>query len=232
MLLEVEDLVAGYGKRPVLYGISLLVDKGEKVTLIGHNGAGKSTTLKTILGILKPKGGRVIYKGQDISKKTAAENVKDGITLVPQGRAIFSELSVRDNLKLGGYTTVDENVFRERLETIYALFPVLKERTSQQAGTLSGGEQRMLSVGIAMMQGPQLLLLDEPSFGLAPVLVDELMETFVNINKQGISILLVEQNVKAALNFAERAYVIRNGRIILTDVAQEIASAKNLWDLF
>lgn len=232
MLLEVEDLVAGYGKRPVLYGISLLVDKGEKVTLIGHNGAGKSTTLKTILGILKPKGGRVIYKGQDISKKTAAENVKDGITLVPQGRAIFSELSVRDNLKLGGYTTVDENVFRERLETIYALFPVLKERTSQQAGTLSGGEQRMLSVGIAMMQGPQLLLLDEPSFGLAPVLVDELMETFVNINKQGISILLVEQNVKAALNFAERAYVIRNGRIILADVAQEIASAKNLWDLF
>lgn len=232
MLLQVEDIVVGYGRRPVLYGVSLSVDKGEKVTLIGHNGAGKSTTLKAILGILKVKEGRITYKGQSIGKRAVSENIRDGITLVPQGRAIFGKLSVEDNIKLGGFIA-DESVFQQRLGTVYALFPILKQRKGQQAGTLSGGEQRMLSLSLGLMQGPELLLLDEPSVGLAPVLVKEVMKILEQINKNmGISILLVEQNVQSALQFAERAYVIKSGKIIEQADAKEILNKGQLWELF
>lgn len=231
LILEASDLVAGYGKKQVLHGVSLCVEAGEIVALIGHNGAGKTTLLKTLFGLLLARRGEVRYAGRPITGRRAALNVRDGLSFVPQGHGIFSDLTVRENLELGGYSlgVADPS----RLATIYDLFPILAERQNQRAGTLSGGQQQMLALGLALMLRPKLLLLDEPSLGLAPVLVQRVLESVQEINRRfGTAALLVEQNVKQALRIAGRVYVMKIGQISLEDRAQALLERPDLWRLF
>jgi branched-chain amino acid transport system ATP-binding protein len=231
MLFEVKDMDVGYAKRVVVHALSMTVDKGEIVGLIGHNGAGKTTTLKGIFGILKPSRGKIIYNGRDITGHTPIDNVKDGIAFLPQERFIFPELSVKENLDLGAYTVEDD--VESRLETIYRLFPVLKERAWQRSSTLSGGERRMLGLGMTLITMPQLLVLDEPSLGLAPVLVILLLKRLQQIRETlGTSVILVEQNVKHALEIAHRVYVMKMGRIILEETGENLLRRGEWWDLF
>jgi len=221
-MLELHDVHSFYGNIEALKGISLTVDKGEIVTLIGANGAGKTTTLRTITGLIKPRQGTVILEGEDLTKFKAHEIVYKGIAMVPEGRGIFARLTVAENLDMGAYSRNDKEGIREDLERVYELFPRLKERRNQVAGTLSGGEQQMLAMGRALMARPRLLLLDEPSMGLAPVLVELIFDTIVDINKQGTTILLVEQNALMALSIAHRGYVLRTGEIALDDTAENL----------
>lgn len=232
MLLEIKDLGAGYQKKQVIYNVSLAVDKGEIVSFIGHNGGGKTTTLKAAFGLLKPMSGKIIYRGEDITGKSPTANVKGGLAYVPQEKALFTRLSVLDNLKMGAYTLGSSIDFESKLTSVYQLFPVLKERAGQRAGTLSGGERKMLSLGMALMVQPQALLLDEPSLGLAPVLAQQLGDIFQMIREQGTAILLVEQNVKLALRLAHRVYVMKAGHIILEDSGENLRQRRELWDLF
>jgi len=222
-VLQVENLNVYYGAIHALQGITFNVDEGEIVTLIGANGAGKSTTLRTISGLLRSRTGSISFKGQDISTVAAEKIVQMGISHVPEGRKIFAPLSVRENLMMGAYTRNDQTEIAQTLERVYRSFPRLKERATQYGGTLSGGEQQMLATGRGLMSQPTLLLLDEPSMGLSPILVEEIFRIIVEINKQGTSILLVEQNAQMALSIASRAYVLETGRIVLSGSAKEIA---------
>jgi branched-chain amino acid transport system ATP-binding protein len=229
-LLEVEGLRAGYGNKTVLQGVSLRVDEGEVVALLGHNGAGKSTTLRTILGLLRASSGQVRFAGAVWSNGDPAHNVRKGIALVPQGRGVFPDLTVIENLALGAYSQEDREAVRERMNDILELFPVLAERRTQQVGTMSGGQQQMVAVGTALMQRPRLMMLDEPSIGLAPVLVQRVLDTVLAINRRfGTAIILVEQNIKTALRMASRAYVMKSGRIVLEKPAGELLEAKDSW---
>lgn len=222
-LLELHDVHSYYGNIHALKGISLTVNKGEIVTLIGSNGAGKSTTLRTISGILKPRQGEILLEGQRINHVPAHKIVELGVLQSPEGRRIFPRLSVRDNLEMGAFTRNDKEGIAEDIERVFGLFPRLRERTSQKGGTLSGGEQQMLAIGRALMGRPRVLLLDEPSMGLAPVLVEQIFSIIKDINAQGTTILLVEQNALMALGIASRGYVLQTGQIVLSDNAQALS---------
>jgi len=222
VMLEVTDLNVAYGKILAVKGISLTVNKGEIVTLIGSNGAGKSTTLRTISGLIHPKSGEIIFNGEKISGRQGHEIVAKGICQSPEGRRIFPRMTVSENLDLGAFLRKNKVEIAQDRENVLELFPRLRERLYQQAGTMSGGEQQMLAVGRAMMGRPELLLLDEPSMGLAPVLVELIFETIEKIRDQGTTILLVEQNALAALDVADRAYVLESGLIKLSGDAKEL----------
>jgi len=213
-MLKVDNISAYYGDLQALWGLSLQVDEGELVALVGPNGAGKTTTLKVITGLLKLASGSINFNGSDLGKETAHKIVELGVSLVPEGGRVFSGMSVLENLELGSFIPNARKVKDDSLKAIYEIFPRLEERQKQQAGTLSGGERQMLAIARALMSKPKLLLLDEPSFGLAPILVQQMFEMIEQINKQGVTVLLVEQNVRAALELASRAYVIENGRIV------------------
>jgi branched-chain amino acid transport system ATP-binding protein len=222
MLLEVIDLNVYYGVIHALQGISFDVDQGEIVTLIGANGAGKSTTLKTISGILRPRSGDVRLHDESIRTLPAQQIVRRGIVHVPEGRKIFAPLTVQENLEMGAYSRKDPVEIQQDMERVFKSFPRLKERLGQYGGTLSGGEQQMLAIGRGMMARPNVLLLDEPSMGLAPILVEEIFAIIKEINAQGVSILLVEQNALMALSVAHRGYVLETGRIVLADTAERL----------
>jgi branched-chain amino acid transport system ATP-binding protein len=221
-ILEIDNIHTYYGKIQALKGISLEVEEGEIVTLIGANGAGKTTTLRTISGLLNPRQGTVLFEGEDLSKFNAHEIVFKGVAMVPEGRGIFSRLSVQENLDMGAYSRNDKALIAKDFELVYALFPRLKERRKQVAGTLSGGEQQMLATGRALMAHPRLMLMDEPSMGLAPILVESTFETIQAINDEGTTILLVEQNATMALSVADRGYVLQTGEIVLSDTAENL----------
>lgn len=218
-MLEVHDVHAYYGNIHALKGVSLIVDEGEIVTLIGANGAGKTTTLKSISGLLKPNDGYVILNGEDLAPYKAHEIVYKDVAMVPEGRGVFSRLTVSENLDMGAFHREDSQAVEEDLGRVFELFPRLKERRNQVAGTLSGGEQQMLATARALMSRPKLLLMDEPSMGLAPVLVESVFETIRDINQDGTTILLVEQNAHMALQVADRGYVLQTGEIVLSDSA-------------
>ena len=224
-MLKVDDINVFYGAIHAIKGASLEVNEGEIVTLIGANGAGKSTILRTISGLLKPKSGKIEFLGTEISNTPAHEIVKAGISQVPEGRRIFAEMSVLENLELGAFTRSDKDGIRADMEMVFERFPRLKERIGQLAGTLSGGEQQMLAMGRALMSRPRLLLLDEPSMGLAPLLIREIFAIIQDINKTGTTVLLVEQNANMALSIAHRAYVLETGRITLSGDARELAAS-------
>jgi branched-chain amino acid transport system ATP-binding protein len=222
-MLEVENVHAYYGNIHALKGISLSVDKGEIVTLIGANGAGKSTTLKTMSGLMRPRQGFIRLNGEDLTRYPPHQIVAKGVVQVPEGRRVFGRLTVMENLEMGAFSIKEQQVIRGNLERVFTLFPRLKERRHQVAGTLSGGEQQMLSTGRALMANPSILLMDEPSMGLAPVLVDSIFGTIGELHDTGTTILLVEQNARMALQVSTRGYVLQTGAIVLSD------SAQNLW---
>jgi branched-chain amino acid transport system ATP-binding protein len=222
MLLELDDVKTYYGNIRALKGISIEVNEGEIVCLIGGNGAGKSTTLMTISGVLTPVDGDVLYQGQSIVSVRPDNIVQMGICQVPEGRMIFPLLTVMENLDLGAYLRKDKAGIKQDINRVFELFPVLRERSNQAGGTLSGGEQQMLAIGRALMAHPKLLLLDEPSLGLAPILVDAIFEIIQQINKQGTTILLVEQNAQLALQYSHRGYVLETGEIALSDTSAEL----------
>jgi len=213
-MLKIDNINAYYGDLQALWGVSLHIDEGELVALVGPNGAGKTTTLKVITGLLKLASGSVSFLDNDISKETAHKIVGMGISQVPEGGRVFAGMSVLENLELGAFVPGARKSKDQTLEWVFTIFPRLEERQTQQAGTLSGGERQMLAIGRALMSKPKLLMLDEPSFGLAPILVQQMFEMIEGINKQGVTVLLVEQNVRAALELAQRSYVIENGRIV------------------
>jgi branched-chain amino acid transport system ATP-binding protein len=223
MLLSVENLNVYYGAIHALQGISFHVEEGEIVTLIGANGAGKSTTLRSVSGLLRAHTGSIRFKDEEITATSAERIVELGISQVPEGRKIFAPLTVRENLMMGAYTRSDPQAVQKSLERVFQSFPRLKERLGQLGGTLSGGEQQMLATARGLMSGPTLLLMDEPSMGLSPILVEEIFKIIKEINQQGTSILLVEQNALMALSVANRAYVLETGRIVLSGGAREIA---------
>ena len=227
VLLELKDVHTYYGRIQALQGISLEVRRGEIVTLIGANGAGKTTILKTISGLLHARKGQVIFKGADITHRAAHDLVKAGIGHAPEGRRIFSRLTVFENLQMGAFTRTQSEA-REDVERIYGLFPRLRERATQRGGSLSGGEQQMLAVGRALMSRPSVLLLDEPSLGLSPILVQEIFAIITEINQRGTTILLVEQNALQALRVAQRGYVLQTGRVILADEAGRLAANQDV----
>ena len=223
-MLNVENVHTYYGNIHALKGINLHIDQGEIVTLIGGNGAGKTTTLRTISGLLQPRDGEITLENENLLKYKAHEIVYKGISMVPEGRGVFARMSVTENLEMGAYSRNDKNELTRNLDRVFSLFPRLKERRAQLAGTLSGGEQQMLATGRALMANPRLLLMDEPSMGLAPVLVELIFETIQQINKEGVTILLVEQNALMALSIAHRGYVLQTGEIVLTDTAEKLKS--------
>ncbi len=221
-LLEIKDLEVFYGVIQALKGISFSVDEGEIITLIGANGAGKTTTMQSVIGLIPKKAGTVTYNGENITHTPAHKLVGKGMAQVPEGRRIFQELTVYENLLMGAFLNKDKKEIKDDIERIYTLFPRLKERKSQIAGTLSGGEQQMLAMGRALMSKPKLLMLDEPSMGLSPLLVDEVFSLIKEINKDGTTILLVEQNAGKSLAISDRAYVLENGKIVLTGTGKEL----------
>ena len=225
-LLEVKDLEVYYGVINALKGISFEVNEGEIVTLIGANGAGKTTTMQSVIGLIPARHGSVIYDGQDITKMPCHKIVHLGMSQVPEGRRIFQELTVYENLMMGAYSQGKNTNFKEDIEKIYDRFPRLKERRNQIAGTLSGGEQQMLAMGRALMSHPKLLMLDEPSMGLSPLLVDQVFEIIKDINKDGTTILLVEQNAGKSLAISDRAYVLETGSIVLSGTGKELAASE------
>ena len=222
-ILEVKDLSVSYGSIGAVKGVSLTLSEGEIVTLIGANGAGKTTTLRAIMGLVPPASGEVRYRGEPTRTTPTHRLVRDGLVLVPEGRIVFANLSVQENLEMGAYSRRDDGVAAD-FERVFALFPRLKERRKQTAGTLSGGEQQMLAIGRALMSRPRLLLLDEPSMGLAPRVVQDIFATIRRLNAEGISILLAEQNANAALRHSKRAYVLETGRVALEGSSAEVAA--------
>jgi len=221
-ILQVEDIKVRYSGMPVLQGISIEVGEGETVSVVGANGAGKSTLLRAIMGSQRVFEGRVIFRGREIQKLPTEEIVRMGIIYVPEEKMLFKPLPVEENLLLGAYTVKDKQKIQENLEFVYGLFPKLKERRAQAASTLSGGEQQMVAIGRGLMSNPQILMLDEPSLGLAPILVDEVLDTVRRLKKEGITILMVEQNVLEALDLADRGYVLQTGRITQEGSGQEL----------
>ncbi len=221
-MLELQDIHAYYGNIHALKGISLTIEKGEIVTLIGANGAGKTTTLRTIQGLIRPRGGSIKLEGEELTKLPAHEVNRRGICQSPEGRLIFPRMSVQENLEMGAFTRTDKDGIARDLERVFSLFPRLKERVRQKGGTLSGGEQQMLAMARAMMGSPRVLLLDEPSMGLAPLLVESIFDTIQALNQQGITILLVEQNARMALGIAHRGYVLQTGEIRLQGDAAKL----------
>ena len=221
-MLEIKNLHVRYGNIEAIHGIDIKVEKGEIVTILGANGAGKSTTLMTISGLIKPSEGKIIFDGVDITDTPGDKIVEMGISQVPEGRRLFGTLTVEENLELGAFTIKDKKMVEKNKEWSYSLFPRLKERRKQLAGTLSGGEQQMLAIARGLMSNPRLLLMDEPSLGLAPILVKSIFETIKTINESGVTVLLVEQNAKAALKLAKRGYVMEVGNIVLEDKASNL----------
>jgi branched-chain amino acid transport system ATP-binding protein len=231
-LLEIDSLSVYYGAIHALKGISFFINQGEIVTLIGANGAGKSTTINTISGLLKPKKGIITFEGKRIDKVVPHKIVEMGISQSPEGRKIFPNLTTLENLELGAFCRKDKEKIKEDIEKAFVLFPRLKERSKQNAGTLSGGEQQMLAIGRALMSAPKLLLLDEPSLGLAPILVKSIFSTILEINQQGTTILLVEQNAHMALQIANRGYVLETGKIVLEDSAQSLLNNQQVREAY
>ena len=221
-MLKIENVHTYYGNIHALKGISLYIDQGEIVTLVGGNGAGKTTTLRTIAGLLTPREGSVMLNGDSLFKYKAHEIVYKGVSMVPEGRGIFARLSVTENLEMGAYSRNNPSEIKEAMERVFTLFPRLKERRKQVGGTLSGGEQQMLATGRALMSKPSLMLMDEPSMGLAPLLVELIFETIRKINEEGVTILLVEQNALMALSIAHRGYVMQTGEIVISDTAENL----------
>ncbi len=227
MLLEVKDIQVYYGAIHAIKGVSFEVNEGEIVTLIGANGAGKTTTLDTIAGLLRSRGGDITFMGESIAHKAPHLIVKEGLALVPEGRRVFQQMSVEENLEMGAFTRSNAEV-QPGLEKVYELFPRLKERRRQTAGTLSGGEQQMLAMGRALMSAPKLMMLDEPSMGLAPILVEQVFDIIRSLHKAGTTILLVEQNAQMALSIADRAYVLENGKVSLSGTGKELAQSEQV----
>ena len=227
-MLEIKDIHVYYGAIHAIKGVSLSVRQGEIVTLIGSNGAGKSTTLRTISGLLKPKEGDILFEGESIAGRPAQDIVKAGISQVPEGRRIFANMTVMENLELGAFSRSDADGIETDMHMVFKRFPRLLERKEQAAGTLSGGEQQMLAMGRALMSHPRLLLLDEPSMGLAPLLIREIFSIIEDINRAGTTVLLVEQNANMALSIAHRAYVLETGRIALSGDAKELAASEEV----
>lgn len=225
-MLEVHNLEVYYGVICALKGISFEVNEGEIVTLIGANGAGKTTTMQSVVGLIPKRSGSVLFDGHDITKLPCHKVVHYGMTQVPEGRRIFQELSVYENLLMGAYSIKDKSGFKDDIDSVYARFPRLAERRNQIAGTLSGGEQQMLAIGRALMSHPKLLMLDEPSMGLSPLLVEQVFEIIKDINKDGTTILLVEQNAKKSLEISDRAYVLENGAIVLSGTGKELSESE------
>ena len=225
-ILSIKDLKVNYGGIEAVKGISFDVPEGSIVTLIGANGAGKSSTLRTVAGLVKPISGNILFKGEDITGKSSIDIVKRGITLVPEGRRIFPDLTVLENLKIGAYLRKDD--LKEDIEWVYSLFPRLKEREWQAGGTLSGGEQQMLAVGRALMSRPKLMMMDEPSLGLAPIVVRDIFKIIREINKKGVTILLIEQNANMALQTADYGYVLETGRISLSGTGAELLANEDV----
>ncbi|XCP83975.1 ABC transporter ATP-binding protein [Roseburia hominis] len=221
-MLEVKDIEVFYGMIQAIKGISFEVNEGEVIALIGANGAGKTTTLHTITGLLSPKKGTVLFEGKDITKVPAHKIVSLGMAHVPEGRRVFAELTVYENLKMGAYTRKDKDEIAKTLEMVYKRFPRLKERKNQLAGTLSGGEQQMLAMGRALMSHPKIIVMDEPSMGLSPIFVNEIFDIIREVSEGGTTVLLVEQNAKKALSIADRAYVLETGKIVLEGDAKEL----------
>jgi len=232
-LLVLSHVQAGYGRKHVVFDVDLHLGRGEIVAMVGHNGAGKTTTLKTVFGMLPPLDGTIVYDGEQATRASCRRNVLRGMSYIPAERFVFGDLSVIDNLRLGAMHQRDTRARDERMKFVYAMFPILEERSEQKARTMSGGQQRMLSLGLAMMSRPKLLLLDEPSLGLAPALVAEIFDGVRRLaDEDGLSVLLLEQNVVQALRIADRAYVMRSGRIILEETAEQMRRRPNYWDLF
>ena len=233
MLLEVKDLEACYGKRKILYAVSIAIHPGEIVSLIGHNGAGKSTTLRSIFGLVPPIRGKVCFMGRNVTLAPPDEKLAMGIYHMPQENFLFNDLTIRDNLEMAYFTVNDRFHFESKLKDVYGLFPVLGSRQGQLAGTLSGGERRMLGIGMSLLRDPKLLLVDEPSSGLSPVLFQNVVQVIQAINQnQGAAVLLVEQNVKVAFKISQRVYVMKAGSIILEDTGKNLLERKEWWDLF
>ncbi|WP_017756676.1 ABC transporter ATP-binding protein [Calidifontibacillus oryziterrae] len=231
-ILQLTDVNTFYGGIQALKGISIHVDAGEIVTLIGSNGAGKSTTLKTISGLVKPKSGSILYEGVDISARSPHDTALSGIAHVPEGRRIFPKLTVKENLEMGAFSVKDKKVIKERMEQVFHYFPRVKERLSQQGGTMSGGEQQMLAIGRALMMKPKILMLDEPSMGLAPIIVEQIFEIIKELNEEGMTILLVEQNAFQALSIAHRGYVIQNGEITLSGPGHDLITNDHIKEAY
>lgn len=225
-MLKIENLHVYYGAIHALKGLTLQVHEGEIVTLIGANGAGKTTTLHTVSGLIRPKQGSIFFEDQNITKMAPQKIVSSGLSQVPEGRRIFANMSVKSNLELGAYLVKDKKKIAESMEKVYISFPRLKEREKQYAGTLSGGEQQMLAMGRALMSRPKLMVLDEPSMGLAPLLVKDIFSIIKRINREGTTILLVEQNANMALSIADRAYVLETGKVVLSGDATELANSE------
>jgi branched-chain amino acid transport system ATP-binding protein len=232
-LLSLENLSTGYGKVRVVFDVSKHLNQGEIDGVLGHNGSGKSTTIKTVLGVLPAQGGKVIYEGHDVTRRGSRLNVKHGMALIPSERFVFQDLTVLDNLLLGGGNDPDTSRRAARLELVYELFPILRERSGQAAGTMSGGQQRMVSLGIALMAHPKLLMLDEPSLGLAPSVVQQIFDVVRHLAAtEGLSVLLLEQNVGQALRICDRVYVMRSGRVLLEETVEQMRARESYWDLF
>ena len=232
MLLQLRNVSSGYHRKRVLYDVSLSIREGEVVGLIGHNGAGKTTTLKTILGLIQPDGGEVLFQDRSITGQAAVRSVKQGIYLIPQERFTFPDLTVRENLMLGGHNVRDVKLRDRTLEEIYELFAILKARGGQRAGTMSGGQQRVLSMAMAMMAQPRFVMVDEPSLGLAPRVVEEVGGIIQKMSSRGIGVLLVDQNIKQTLKISDRVYVMKNGHIVLEDTGKKLLEQGQWWDLY
>ena len=231
-MLEIQNLSSAYGMVQILYDVSFKVEEKEILSIIGPNGAGKTTLVKTIMGLLPPKSGTITFKGENISKLPPYEIVKKGITMIPEGREIFPRMTVEENMRLGAYTVKDKAKIRDTMEKVFEIFPVLKRKEKSLAQTLSGGEQQMLVICRSLMCNPQLLILDEPSLGLAPIIVEKVLDTIRTINDEGVTILLVEQNIQDSLEVADRGYVLEEGRIVLEGKSRELLSNSHIKEAY
>jgi branched-chain amino acid transport system ATP-binding protein len=231
-VLETQNLSSGYGMVQILYDVSFKVEEKEIVSIIGPNGAGKTTLVKTIMGLVPAKNGAILFKGKDIAKLKPYDIVKKGITMIPEGREIFPRMTIEENMQLGAYTVKDKEKIRDTMEKVFQIFPVLKKKEKSLAQTLSGGEQQMLVICRSLMSNPQMLILDEPSLGLAPIIVEKVLDTIRTINDEGVTILLVEQNIQDSLEIADRGYVLEEGRIVLEGKSRELLSNNHIKQVY